>query len=65
METGEPIIVPDIGKEPRFLNRTKARGDIKKEQYLFYMRPCKVHNDVVGVLAWTSSLQRMSLLKRM
>src|SRR5437016_433118 len=25
LETGRPMIVPDIGKEPLFLNRTKAR----------------------------------------
>ncbi|MEK6681457.1 MAG: nif-specific transcriptional activator NifA [Nitrospirota bacterium] len=51
VETGEPIIVPDIGKEPRFLNRTKARGDIKKSNISFICVPVKVHNDVVGVLS--------------
>lgn len=51
VETGEPIIVPDIGKEPRFLNRTKARGDIKKSNISFICVPVKAHNDVVGVLS--------------
>lgn len=51
VETGEPIIVPDIGKEPRFLDRTKARGDIKKGNISFICVPVKAHNDVVGVLS--------------
>ena len=33
--TGEPILVPQIGEEPLFLNRTRTRGDEQeKEKFL-------------------------------
>ncbi|MEK6679231.1 MAG: nif-specific transcriptional activator NifA [Nitrospirota bacterium] len=51
LETGEPLIIPDIGKEPKFLNKTKSRGDIKKSNISFICVPVKVHNDVVGALS--------------
>lgn len=50
-ETGQPFIVPDIKSEPLFLNRTKARGDIKKENISFIGVPVKVRNSVIGVLS--------------
>jgi len=50
-ETGKPFIVPDIKSEPLFLNRTKARGDIKKENISFIGVPVKVRNSVIGVLS--------------
>lgn len=51
VETGEPIIVPDIGKEPLFLNRTRSRGDIKRENISFICVPVKVKGDTIGVLS--------------
>src|SRR3972149_5049936 len=48
VESGEPIIVPDIGKEPLFLNRTRSRGDIKRENISFICVPVKVKGDTVG-----------------
>ena len=51
VESGEPIIVPDIGKEPLFLNRTRSRGDIKRENISFICVPVKVKGDTVGVLS--------------
>ena len=51
VETGEPIIVPDIGKEPMFLNRTRSRGDIKRENISFICVPVKVKGDTVGVVS--------------
>lgn len=51
VETGEPIIVPDIGKEPLFLNRTRSRGDIKRENISFICVPVKVKGDTVGVVS--------------
>ena len=30
--TGEPIVVPQIGDEPLFLNRTRTRGDERKKR---------------------------------
>tara|TARA_B100000315_G_scaffold257803_1_gene307921 strand:+ start:10086 stop:11624 length:1539 start_codon:yes stop_codon:yes gene_type:complete len=51
MATGEPMVVPDIGQEPLFLNRTGARGDIEHENIAFLCMPVKVYGDTIGVLS--------------
>jgi len=51
VETGEPIIVPDVGKEPLFLNRTRSRGDISRENISFISVPVKVKGETIGVLS--------------
>jgi len=51
VETGEPIIVPDVGKEPLFLNRTRARGDISRENISFICVPVKVKGETIGALS--------------
>ena len=51
MATGEPMVVPDIGQEPLFLNRTGARGDITHENIAFLCMPVKVYGDTIGVLS--------------
>ncbi|MBO8143656.1 MAG: nif-specific transcriptional activator NifA [Thermodesulfobacterium sp.] len=48
-QTGEPIIVPNIGKEPLFLNRTGAR--IKKDNISFLCVPLKIGDEVLGVFS--------------
>ena len=32
--SGEPIVVPNVGKNPLFLNKTKSRGDLSKAKAL-------------------------------
>ncbi|MCS7281255.1 MAG: nif-specific transcriptional activator NifA [Desulfobacterota bacterium] len=49
VESGSPIIVPDIGKEPLFLNRTGAR--IQKDNISFLCVPIKIKNEILGVLS--------------
>jgi hypothetical protein len=44
--TGEPILVPQIGEEPLFLNRTRTRGDEIKKKSSFLCVPIKVGNNV-------------------
>ncbi|MEW6326698.1 MAG: sigma 54-interacting transcriptional regulator [Thermodesulfobacteriota bacterium] len=51
VQTGEPVIVPHVGKEPLFLNRTKARGDIHKDNISFICEPIKVGAVVHGALS--------------
>jgi Nif-specific regulatory protein len=51
VETGEPVIVPHIGKEPLFLNRTKARGDIQKSDISFICVPIKIGSFTYGTLS--------------
>lgn len=49
--TGEPEVVPDVSKDPRFLDRTKARGDTKKIKLSFLCVPIKLGNEVLGALS--------------
>lgn len=51
MERGEPMIIPDIGKEPLFLNRTKSRGDVKRQNISFICIPIKLKGESLGVLS--------------
>jgi len=49
--TGEPIIVPQIGEEPLFLNRTRTRGDEQKQKSSFLCVPIKAGNQSIGALS--------------
>lgn len=49
VEKGAPMVVPDIGKEPLFLNRTGAR--IEKDNISFLCVPIKFKNEILGVLS--------------
>jgi two-component system nitrogen regulation sensor histidine kinase GlnL len=51
VETGLPFIVPSIGKEPLFLDRTGARKNIDRDKIAFLCVPLKLENEVVGVLS--------------
>jgi Nif-specific regulatory protein len=48
---GAPIVIPNIGDEPLFLNRTGARQMIRKENISFLCVPIKFKNEVLGVLS--------------
>ena len=49
--TGEPILVPQIGEEPMFLNRTRTRGDVKKKKNSFLCVPIKADKQCIGALS--------------
>jgi len=48
-QTGEPMIVPNIGKEPLFLNRTGAR--VQKDNISFLCVPLKIEDEILGVFS--------------
>src|SRR4030065_637740 len=48
---GSPIVIPNIGDEPLFLNKTGARKTIKKENIAFLCVPIKFKNEVLGLLS--------------
>ncbi len=48
---GSPIVIPNIGDEPLFLNKTGARQMIRKENVAFLCVPIKFKNEVMGVLS--------------
>jgi Nif-specific regulatory protein len=47
--TAKPFVVPDVSKEPLFLNKTGARG-IEKDGLVFLGVPVVARNEVAGVL---------------
>ncbi|MBI5078567.1 sigma 54-interacting transcriptional regulator, partial [Candidatus Saganbacteria bacterium] len=49
--TGRPMVVPDLSKEPLFLNRTQARRDMQERKFSFLCVPVKVGNRAVGALS--------------
>ena len=51
LETGVPIVVPDVSAEPLFLNRTRARSMAEGRGVAFIAVPIKVGRDTVGVLS--------------
>ncbi|MHB8481403.1 MAG: nif-specific transcriptional activator NifA [Nitrospiria bacterium] len=51
LETGEAIVVPDIGKEPLFLNKTGARPLESRKGISFICVPVKVAGENIGVFS--------------
>jgi Nif-specific regulatory protein len=51
VETGQPEIIPDLHKDPRFLNRTMARPSAPGEPTAFICVPVKVDGEIAGALS--------------
>ncbi len=51
VENGEPAIVPRISQEPMFLNRTRSRGDLQKQDVSFICVPIKIGPQTIGALS--------------
>jgi len=51
VKAGEPIIVPNVGQEPLFVNRTRSRDHLKKSNISFICVPIKVGGKAVGTLS--------------
>jgi len=50
-QTGEPAVVPQIGKEPLFLNRTRSRDDLNKGDISFICVPIKTGSTTFGTFS--------------
>lgn len=48
---GSPIVIPNIGDEPLFLNKTGVRKMLKKENIAFLCVPIKYKLEILGVLS--------------
>ena len=48
---GLPMVIPDIGKEPEFLDPTRSRGDLRGQRIAFLAVPIKAGGETVGVLS--------------
>ncbi len=51
IETGKPLVVPKIGEEPLFLNRTATRKAAREQELSFICVPVRKGNHVVGALS--------------
>jgi len=49
--SGQPLVIPHIGEDSLFLNRTKARGDIRKQDNSFLCVPIKYDQKTFGALS--------------
>ncbi len=49
--TGEPVVVPRVSQDPRFLNRTQSRGDILTYDLSFLCVPVNVDGRTIGALS--------------
>ncbi|MBN1827640.1 MAG: nif-specific transcriptional activator NifA [Deltaproteobacteria bacterium] len=51
VQTGQPQVVPHVGEEPLFLDRTGSHGDLAKGDVSFICVPIKLGNEVIGTLS--------------
>lgn len=51
VESGKPMIIPDVGMEPMFLNKTRARKDLKPKKFAFLCVPIISETKVMGALS--------------
>ena len=52
VQTGQPVAIPDIRKDPLFLNRTGARGEEKERgQVSFVCVPLRVDDEILGAIS--------------
>jgi Nif-specific regulatory protein len=50
MKSGGPIAIPDVRKEPSFLDKTRAHGKTQDESLSYISVPLKIGAEVLGVL---------------
>ncbi|HTR44306.1 MAG TPA: nif-specific transcriptional activator NifA [Thermodesulfovibrionales bacterium] len=48
---GSPIVIPNVGDEPLFLNKTGSRKEVNKDNVAFLCVPIKFKSEVLGVLS--------------
>lgn len=51
VKTGEPVIVPRIDQDSRFLDKTGSRKDPRERKLSFICVPIKLSNNVIGTLS--------------
>lgn len=51
VRSGRPMAVPKVSEEPLFLNRTKARENVNKDEISFICVPIKAESEVIGTLS--------------
>jgi len=61
-ETGRPMVVPNLGKEALFLDRTGARRSLNRHELSFLCVPIVYDSRVVGILSTDKAAKEVSNL---
>ncbi len=61
VKSGQPVIVPRIDQDPRFLNKTGSRTDVK-DKLSFVCVPIKLSGNTVGTLSVDTPFKGMDML---
>lgn len=51
VQTGQPVIIPQISEEPAFLDRTRVRRELEKERISFICVPIKIGLETIGAIS--------------
>jgi Nif-specific regulatory protein len=51
LQSGRPIVVPQVSREPAFLYRASARPEVAREELTYISVPISLDNQTVGALA--------------
>lgn len=51
VQSGRAAIVPKIGEDPLFLNKTRSRKDLDKKDISFICVPIKIGKEIIGALS--------------
>jgi Nif-specific regulatory protein len=51
LQSGKPIVVPQVSREPAFLHRTSARPKPAREEFTYISVPISLDNQTIGALA--------------
>ncbi len=54
IQSGKAMVVPDVSREPLFLNRTRSRN-LQKDRIAFFCVPLKTDDQAIGALSLESS----------
>lgn len=51
VQSGRPMVIPRVSQDPTFLNRTKSRKNLNKDDISFLCVPIKMEQQVIGALS--------------
>jgi Nif-specific regulatory protein len=58
VQTGKEIVVPDISKDPRFLDKTRTRKSTAQKTVAFFCVPIKLEGRTIGALSVDKQVTR-------
>ena len=64
IEEANPVIIPQISEEPKFLNRTRSRGDITRKDISFICVPIILGTEAMGAISVDRPFSRKNDLSK-